>query len=244
MSSLLLCTLYLCAHSPYGGAMLLRNTNSFSAQETIMRQVLDILNTPVPKSSTQIARALVDIGIYNTKYPNKLGHFVSHSVLPPLVNDNLVVVFKRGTEPWKEARTLNVLFNGIKPRRFGDLYQSNFLVSFGANLLFVPSVDPMLNLSAMAFLHKLGKGNESIIDINLGDLLYNFIYCGKFTDTRNNIRLSMYKSKIDFATIDFLEKLLDFGLNLPKIPFKPDIDSAKTLLRIVEMASEPGHKRM
>ncbi len=201
--------------------------------DSIAKKVLEIANSPIPRTLTGIARGLVSAGVFSTKYPNKLAPYLRRKYIDPLVQDSYLIVFEPGTESWDNARALVRMYSSIKPRRVGELYQTNFVYAFSpVNMVLLPRVPQDLNLAAMAFSHKLSK---RIGESQFGILLFNFILSGREPEFRNMIRLYMYKRRIDFDDLDLMEKFLDFGLKLDKFPFKPDSELAKQFVDLVEI---------
>ncbi len=204
----------------------------------VQRAILDIANTPIPISVTQISSELVSKGYYSSKEPNKLSSYISRRYVRDLVKDNFLVEFSVGSSPWRDARELTRIFSKIKPRRVGNLYQTNFVYSFSRpKILFVPRVDPSFNLSAMVFIHRLLKkikdSGMGITTEDIGVLLLNFVLSGRNTEERNKIRIFMYKKPIDYSTLDLMEKLLDFGLTLSDFPLSADYRKAKDFVVLV-----------
>ncbi len=203
----------------------------------VSEHILDVLNNPVPKTAGQISRDLVGRGLFKSK-PNKLAGHIKRRYLKGLVERNLVVEFTpEDGESWEHARGLVKIFSRIKPRRVDALYQTNFLVAFtsftsdfGFNKL--PPVDPSLNLVAMAFLHKI-RGKKPEFTKSIGLNLFNFLMIAKIKEYRDKIRLFMYKLPLDYADIDLLEKMLDYGFRLPEFPFDPNLENAENFLREV-----------
>ncbi len=196
----------------------------------LLKELVDIMYSPVPMPASEVARRLVSKGVYKTR-PDILATRIKKP-LAYLVSDGQVIEIKPGDKGWDYARGLARTFLKIKPRRVSSLFQAHFL----AGLARIPDIDPIFNMSVMAFIAKYKITDRMH--------LLNFVLCGKDSRVRDEMRIFLYKQPLDYDEIELMEGILDYGVNL-SLPFKPDLEKAKEFVRSLNTGSKgaPTHKK-
>ncbi|GEM_PF-5480549 len=203
-------------------------------REPIIERILKACSSPIPITITEIGRR-----VFPSKRPDKAGEKI-RPLINELVEQGLIVKINKGTRAWKLAKELNKRFLETKPRRAGNLYITHFLVYLEkrynnknnnkskAKTLFLPSIDPEMNLAIIAMLERVLR-NKQVIAVDLPLEFLNLALLSKSKEEKDKIRLFLYSLPADYPEIEALEKILDYGSTID-LPFKPDMERARMFL--------------
>ena len=205
-------------------------------QLKVEKDVLEFCRYPVPRTPADIVRYLKQRhpDFYAKTPVNQVVKFVRKDVLVKLVSNSHFVQYLCNDNEWNKTRKLISYYFSKQvqnsPRKLTEAYQVNFLYLSDDALTFKLPSFKEINLDLNALLYPLTSARTySNFSLNL----LNLIYCYSKEETRDRIRIELYRLNFDDKEKNLLERMLEVSSNndsmkafFGNFPFQPNIEKA------------------